>query len=31
MYAFTHQNPQLYNENVVNPNFHGPSNSYAAQ
>ena len=31
MYAFTHQNPQIYNENIVNPNFHGPSNSYAAQ
>ena len=31
MYASTHQNPQLYNENVVNPNFHGPSNSYAEQ
>jgi hypothetical protein len=31
MYPFTHQNPQIYNENIVNPNFHGPSNSYAAQ
>jgi len=31
MYGFTHQNPQLYNENIVNPNFNGPSNSYAAQ
>lgn len=29
MYAYAHTNPQFYNENVVNPNFSGPSNSYA--
>jgi len=29
MYPYSHQNPQFYNENVVNPNFNGPSNSYA--
>ena len=29
MYAYAHTNPQFYNENVVNPNFNGPSNSYA--
>jgi len=29
MYAFSHQNPQFYNENIINPNFNGPSNSYA--
>jgi hypothetical protein len=28
MYAYAHTNPQFYNENVVNPNFSGPSNSY---
>jgi len=29
MYAYAHTNPQFYNENVVNPNFNGPTNSYA--
>jgi hypothetical protein len=29
MYASAHTNPQFYNENVVNPNFNGPTNSYA--
>jgi len=29
MYAYAHTNPQFYNENIVNPNFSGPSNSYA--
>ena len=29
MYAYAHMNPQFYNENVINPNFQGPSNSYA--
>jgi hypothetical protein len=29
MYAYSHQNPQFYNENIINPNFNGPSNSYA--
>ena len=29
MYAYAHTNPQFYNENVINPNFNGPSNSYA--
>jgi hypothetical protein len=31
MYAYAHMNPQFYNENVINTNFQGPSNSYAPQ
>jgi hypothetical protein len=29
--AHTHENPQFYNESVVNPNFNGPTNSYPLQ